>query len=313
MLLEIKSLTKTYGKFTALDGVTLSIAAGERVALLGANGSGKTTTVRSICRLLEWEGGDIYFEGQPIRGRKQYLAEIGAVLEGSRDLNWRLSAKQNALYFSGIRGVSDRKALPIIDSLMDRLGLSQYGSRIVARLSTGNRQKTALLCALVHQPKLLMLDEPTLGLDLQTMDELERVLLEIQHEGNQAMLITSHDLGFIDKVCTRVVLIDKGRVLFDGGIKDLRETLFQYELVLTVEEASVAAVASKIACLFDGEATRAELNGAKLVVQYNAPDAVMGLLAWLEASAMHVLDMTIMPLSLEKAYKKLLASEGLRA
>lgn len=310
MLLEIKNLTKTYGKFRALDGISLSIAAGERVALLGANGSGKTTTVRSICRLLEWEEGEIYFERQPIRERKQYLAEIGAVLEGSRDLNWRLSAKQNALYYSGIRGVSDRKALPIIDSLMDRLGLSQYGPRIVARLSTGNRQKSALLSALVHQPKLLLLDEPTLGLDLQTMDELERVLLGLQDESNQAMLITSHDLRFIDKVCTRVILIDKGRVLFDGGIKDLRKTLFQYELVLQLPGESIPAVTSAVHSLLAGERTHIESDGAKLVVQYDTPVAVLGLLTWLHTQAVQVVDMTIAPLSLEKAYKKLLAQEG---
>jgi ABC-2 type transport system ATP-binding protein len=313
MLLELKNLTKTYGKFRALDGINMSIEPGERVALLGANGSGKTTTVRSICRLLEWESGDIYFERQPIRERKQYLGEIGAVLEGSRDLNWRLSAKQNALYYSGIRGVSDKKAMPVISVMMDRLGLSQYGSRVVARLSTGNRQKAALLCALVHQPKLLLLDEPTLGLDMQTMDELEQVLLGLQEETRQAMVITSHDLRFIDRVCNRVVLIDKGRVLFDGAIKDLRKQLFQYELVLTLPPETADALALEVGSLLAGERTHTQLDGQNLVVQYDTPTAVMGLMTWMHANTVRILDMTIAPLSLEKAYKQLLATEDLRA
>lgn len=310
MLLEIRNLVKTYGPSRALDGVSFTIAPGERVALLGANGSGKTTTVRSICKLLEWDGGDIFFEGQPIKQRKQYLAEIGAVLEGSRDLNWRLSAKQNALYYSGLRGVLDKQALPTIDTMMDRLRLSQYGSRIVGRLSTGNRQKTALLCALVHQPKLLLLDEPTLGLDLQTMDELERVLLGLK---DQAMLVTSHDLRFIEKICTRVILIDKGRVLFDGDSKGLRKKMFHYELVLHLPEETAKDLALEVGPLLAGERTSAEFAGSSLIVQYDSPAAVMGLMAWLHSNAVRVLDMTIAPLSLENAYKKMMASEGVSA
>lgn len=310
MLLQVNSLEKVYGEHRALDGVSFSIAAGERVALLGSNGSGKTTTVRSICRLLEWDGGDILFEGEPIRRRRNYLAEIGAVLEGSRDLNWRLSARQNALYYSGIRGVSDRRATPVIDTMMARLGLSEYGARTVGRLSTGNRQKSALLCALVHQPKLLLLDEPTLGLDLQTMDELEKVLIQLT---DQAMLITSHDLRFIDKVCNRVILIDKGRVLFDGGTADLRRRLFHYEMNLAIGNGMAPAIAEVMPDWLTGNRAQSSLEDGRLLVQYDEPTTALSVLSRLHAEGIPVGDMTIAPLSLEKAYKTLIASESVTA
>jgi len=310
MLLQVDSLVKVYGDHRALDGVSFSVPAGERVALLGSNGSGKTTTVRSICRLLEWDGGEILFDGQPIRRRRNYLAEIGAVLEGSRDLNWRLSARQNALYYSGIRGVSDRRARPVIEAMMARLGLSEYGERTVGRLSTGNRQKSALLCALVHQPRLLLLDEPTLGLDLQTMDELENVLVQLK---DQAMLITSHDLRFIDKVCTRVILIDKGRVLFDGGTADLRRRLFHYELNLDLGEGMAPVIAEAMPDWLAGVRARVSLEGGRLLLQYDEPAAAMGVLARLHAEGVPVGDMVIAPLSLEKAYKTLIATEAATA
>ena len=181
-MLSIEQLSKSYGDVRALSDISFSLGKGEVVALLGANGSGKTTTINSICGLIDFEQGDISVLGKSVKESPKYLRDIGAVLGGCRNINWRLTASQNAEYFARLRGASSKVFKPNIEMLESRLGLEKYRGQAVRKLSTGNKQKAALMSALCYQPSLLLLDEPTLGLDVTTVHELQKIIEQLAAE-----------------------------------------------------------------------------------------------------------------------------------
>lgn len=306
-MLELNQLSKIYGKKRALDQMNFCISPGERVALLGSNGSGKTTVIRSICRLLNWESGDILFEGKSIVKNRDYLRKIGAVLEGSRNLNWRLTSIQNAYYFAALRGIKTKAIKSAVDDMTVRLGLEQYKQQEVGQLSTGNRQKSALLCALAHEPELLMLDEPTLGLDIETVQKLAEIISEQAQENNQGFLITSHDFMFIDKICTRVVLIDQGKLVFDGGIKELKQKLFHYELRISLDEHQLIALTEQKEQLWSQANKYHQVNDNKqFIMQYDQPSQALPSLNWLDQKGFKPKELTIKPLTVEMAYQSII-------
>ncbi|GAB5379097.1 MAG: ABC transporter ATP-binding protein [Aliiglaciecola sp.] len=303
-MLAVESIGKHYSGKAALQSVSFGIQPGEIVALLGANGSGKTTTINSICNLIDFELGDIRFEGISIRKDKSYLAQIGAVLGGSRNINWRLTASQNAQYFAALRGYHGKALKARIAELEDQLGLAQYAKLEVLKLSTGNKQKASLLSALSYSPKLLLLDEPTLGLDFKTVGDLQQIILEQSQQHQQGYLITSHDMSFIDKICQKVVVIDQGQVIFNGSIESLKQKLFAYRMVINLPVQDHLSVSKSIEELCFGhyhiEQTQEGFN-----IQYETPDQVLALLSWLHTSNKTIGDLTMTELSMEEAYKSL--------
>jgi ABC-2 type transport system ATP-binding protein len=308
-MLAVKNLAKYYGEKQVLHDVQFNIEAGEVVALLGANGSGKTTIIRSICRLLEWEQGEIEFEQTNIKKSSSYLRHIGAVLDGSRNTHFRLTAKQNARYFAKLRGADPKQFNPTIDHLHSKLGLDQYSNYEVGKLSTGNKQKTALLCALSHQPKLLLLDEPTLGLDMDTVAELQQTIAEQAKTLNQSFLITSHDLGFIDQICTRVMVLDQGKIIFNGAIEQLKQSLHNYECQIRLTPEQCAQLTPQLSQLWQVSDDQISVDDSLLTVHYDLPEQSFATIQWLEQQSIKPLDLTIKPLSIETAYRSLLTTQ----
>ena len=304
-MLTIDGLTKTYGEVRALDGVGFNVGRGERVALLGANGSGKTTTIRAICRLLRWDSGRITFNGASIETQSRYLRDIGAVLDGSRNTNWRLTAEQNARYFARLRGYRASDVEQRIGELGERLGLDAHAGKEVGKLSTGNRQKAALLCALAHAPQLLLLDEPTLGLDIDTVSELQQVILEQSGSDEQGFLITSHDMSFIERVCSRVVVLEQGRVIFDGAIEALKQQLYHYEMVLQLPASVLGQLTALQSRLWPGDRVQWQEAGRQLTLRYDQPEQPLPTLAWLAEQGISPEQLTINELTVESAYRSL--------
>lgn len=307
-MLSVNQLSKSYGKHQALKDVSFDIAPGERVALLGANGSGKTTTINSICRLLHFDQGEVLFEGKDITQSNDYLRNIGAVLGGCRNTNWRLTTHQNADYFARLRGVTGKQVKQTIEDLEKRLGLDQYHGKELGKLSTGNKQKASLLCALAYQPKLLLLDEPTLGLDIQTVSELQNIIIEQSEQLNQAFLITSHDMMFIEKICNRVIVIDQGKVIFSGAIDSLKQQLFHYEMRLKLTDADSARLNGSLNELWPGS-KQIESNNNQIIIRYDEPNQAFATINWLSQHDISPQELQINPLSVETAYQTLLSRE----
>ncbi len=307
-LLSLQKVSKRYGDKQAIKDISFDIGKGEIVALLGANGSGKTTTINAICRLLDFEVGDIYFDQGNIKENHQYLRQIGAVIGGSRNINWRLTARQNAEYLATLRCPPYQQHKAYVEELEAALGLDVYKDKIVGKLSTGNKQKAALLCALAHKPQLLLLDEPTLGLDKETVEKLQLVIQKQAKEQQQSFLVTSHDLTFIDKICHRVIVIDDGKITFAGTIDELKQRLFHYQLNLVLSPQLMADFQQQVSELWGDKVELDYPQDNSVAVYYDSVEQVYPTMSWLAQQQEPPLDLRVAPLTIDDAYAHLLRS-----
>lgn len=214
--LEVYKVQKTYrerGKLIeAVSDVSLTINAGEVLAFLGPNGAGKTTSIKMIAGLIRPEMGWVKVAGCDPHSNPKALRMLGAVLEGNRNLYWRLTAEENLEYFGVLRGSSRRAAHQQGLKLLDRFSLLHKRSTLVNALSRGMQQKLAIAVALVHKPKLLLLDEPTLGLDVEASQKVKALVREVALEGC-AVLLTTHQLDVAQEISDQVAIIQKGKII----------------------------------------------------------------------------------------------------
>ena len=217
-IVEVEGVSKSYRKrgskerVTGAADISFRVGEGEILGLLGPNGAGKTTTIKMICSLLRPDAGRVLVAGvDNQRHRLKALRHLSAVLEGNRNLYWRLSLRENMLYFAGNRGVSARAARPKIDALLEHFGLSDKADELVNNLSRGTQQKLAIAVALLAETEVILLDEPTLGLDVGTGLEVRRLMREIAAEG-RTVIISTHDMAVVQELCARTVIISAGRV-----------------------------------------------------------------------------------------------------
>lgn len=223
-VLEVEQLQKTYrssGKVVeAVRDVSFSISSHEVLAFLGANGAGKTTTIKMIAGLILPDRGSVKVVGRDPHRQSRALSAIGAVLEGNRNLYWRLTPEENLEYFGVLRGLSGRVARQRGKQLLERFELVHKRNTPVQNLSRGMQQKLAIAVALIHDPQLLLLDEPTLGLDVEATQTVKRLVREIAQEG-RAILLTTHQLDIAEELSDRVAIIHKGEIAIEEKTEDL--------------------------------------------------------------------------------------------
>ncbi len=205
----VDGLVRRYGSLVAVDGITFAIGRGEMLGLIGPDGAGKTTTIRSVLGLLAPHGGTVRTLGvDPTRERRVIASRLG-YLSQSFSLYGDLSIDENVAFFAAAHGVRDWR--PRRDELLARVRLAPFRDRLADRLSGGMKQKLALACTLVHTPELLILDEPTTGVDPVSRREFWQILGELQAEGLTILVSTS----YLDEAerCQRVALLDRGKLL----------------------------------------------------------------------------------------------------
>ncbi|HTL90468.1 MAG TPA: ABC transporter ATP-binding protein [Leptolyngbya sp.] len=225
-VLEVEQLQKTYrsaGKTVeAVKNVSFNIASNEVLAFLGANGAGKTTTIKMIAGLILPDRGQVKIDGRDPHRQTIVLKSVGAVLEGNRNTYWRLTPEENLEYFGVLRGLSGYVARQRAKILLDRFELTNKRNTIVQNLSRGMQQKLAIAVSLIHEPQLLLLDEPTLGLDVEATQTVKRLVREIAAEG-RAILLTTHQLDIAEELSDRVAIINQGEIV----AQERTETLIQ--------------------------------------------------------------------------------------
>ena len=225
--IEIESLTKTYKRrraapLTALDGLSLTVPAGQVFGLLGPNGAGKTTTIKMLCGLVKSTDGHVRLNGYDLsRKRSAAMRQIGAVLEGARNVYWRLTAWQNLMYFGGLKGQWGKRLKGRAERLLRDLDLWDRRSDPVASFSRGMQQKVAIACALVADPPILLLDEPTLGLDVEAARVVKRWIANLAAQEGKTVLLTTHQLDIAEKLCSRIAIISNGRMVADQPVGEL--------------------------------------------------------------------------------------------
>ncbi|MEP6463647.1 MAG: ATP-binding cassette domain-containing protein [Frankiaceae bacterium] len=259
--IQTDKLTKRYGSVLAVDGVDLRVAEGARYGFLGPNGSGKTTTVRILLGLVHPTSGHFELLGE--RRPKRTLAHVGALVEAPAAYG-HLSGRANlALFDAAGPGGGRRNRRRRIDDALETVGLVKVGSRPVKAYSLGMRQRLGLAGALLRRPRLLILDEPTNGLDPRGTREVRDLLLGLNAEGT-TLFLSSHLLAEVEALCTRVGVLDRGRLVIQDDLAVIRQPTGRV-LVRTPDAAAAVA-------LLDGQV--ADRDGDRLVVTTPDPAAL---------------------------------------
>ncbi len=217
--LEVVDLRHSFGEIRALDGVSFEVGRGEIVGLVGRNGAGKTTTMRAIMGILRPDGGTVLWQGAVI-GERDRL-RFGYMPE-ERGLYAQMSLLAQVSYFARLHGLSTGAAAGSAQGWLQRLGLGERAEERLVALSHGNQQRVQLAVALVHEPELLVLDEPFSGLDPEAVDSLSQVLRE-RAESGTAIVFSSHQLELVERICRRVVIVESGQILAAGTLRELRD------------------------------------------------------------------------------------------
>jgi ABC-2 type transport system ATP-binding protein len=214
-VLEATGLHKRFGKLVAVEEVSLHLAQGEVLAFLGPNGAGKTTTIKMLAGLLFPDQGQVRLMGKDPHRDPWALRHLGAVLEGNRNVYWRMTAQENLVYFGVARGLRFAEASRRAQNILEQLGLVEKSRTEVRHLSRGMQQKLSLGVALMHHPELLLLDEPTLGLDVESALRVEEMVRGLAREG-KAILLTTHQLEVAQRLASRLAIIQRGKILLEG-------------------------------------------------------------------------------------------------
>jgi ABC-2 type transport system ATP-binding protein len=244
-MLTIEGLRKAYGSTQALDGVSLRVRSGEMVGFVGANGAGKSTTMRIAMGLLAADAGTVRWRDQPLtfaaRQRFGYMPE-------ERGLYPKMRVVEQIAYFGQLRGMSADAARRASAALVERMGVVAGPRDYVQALSLGNQQRVQLAAALVHDPELLILDEPFSGLDPVGVDTMAEVLAQRRREQNTGVLFSSHQLELVERVCDRIVIVRDGRIVADGTLDELRSGAAREQLAVTVDaqDASWVPAGAKV-------------------------------------------------------------------
>ena len=232
-MLEIKELTKRFplgrkqrekqgkAEVVAVDALTISVTGGEVFGLLGANGAGKTTTLRMIATMLTPSGGTAAVGGHDILREPDEVRRLtGLLFGGDTGLYDRLTARENIRYFARLNDISDAESGPRIQGLAEAFRFTEYLDRAAGKLSKGNRQKISFARAIIHDPSLMLFDEPVLGLDVTARKEAEDFILKCRDAG-KTIVLSDHNLNLVERLCTRIGILADGKLLAVGTNEDL--------------------------------------------------------------------------------------------
>ncbi len=238
-IIEVKNLTKKFKvpvkqgfvksifipknkEVVAVDNITFVVERGEAVAFLGPNGAGKTTTLKMLTGLLYPSEGQIKVMGfEPVKRNFGFLKKIALVMGNKSGLSWDLSARQSFDLFESIYGLKHETAVKTVEDLAELLEVTKSLDMPIRKLSLGQRLKMELIGAIMHKPEVVFLDEPTLGLDVVAKRNIREFLRNTNKDNGTTIILTSHDMADIEKVCDRVIVINKGKIIFDDAIGKL--------------------------------------------------------------------------------------------
>ncbi len=231
MSLELKNVTKKFGEFTAVDDLSLSIRSGEIFGFLGANGAGKTTSFRMILGLLDPTAGKVRWNGERIDYSKS--AQIGYLPE-ERGLLPKLKVQEQLIYLASLRGMSKADAVLELEKWLTFFNVPDYMNVKVGDLSKGNQQKIQFIAAVIHKPKLVILDEPFSGLDPVNADLLKDAIHQIKQPGT-AILFSSHQMSHVEELCENLCILQKGKPIVYGALKEIKRSYGKKNLLIKAD------------------------------------------------------------------------------
>lgn len=245
-MLEVKNLRKTFDDYCAVDNLTFTVKPGTIMGLIGQNGAGKTTTFRLILDFLKADRGEIFWEGRPI-GKNEY--DIIGYLPEERGLYPKVTIEDQLLYFAQLRGKTKKEIEPKIDEWMERFQVKGKKTDKVKTLSKGNQQKVQLIATLIHEPKLIILDEPFSGLDPVNAELLKEGILSLKNSGS-CVIFSSHNMDHVEKICDHLIMLNNGQTVLNGVVHEIRQSFGRTKVFLesnlTLDEIQAIAGVEQI-------------------------------------------------------------------
>ena len=295
-VLKISNLTKHYGALRAVDDVSLAVNAGEIVGLLGPNGAGKTTLINTIVTLERPQSGSIMIEGMNLKEKPRICKAITGFMPQEVINHGYFTVEEVLFYHSGYYGLLSNKKR--IDFLMKKFALYEHRHKKILKLSGGMKRRLLLVKALVHDPKLLLLDEPTTGVDVQLRYDMWDVVRGLREEG-KAILFTTHYIEEAEKLCDRVAIINKGRLVQQNETKKLIQELTSRKIHLTLKKDIPLSHPSL-----------KKINGRKFEFHVHSSVDIGPLLQEISINWEDVLDIRIQEGTLEDVFKNVLKGEA---
>ncbi len=228
MALKLEHVTKRFGKFTAVDDLSLEIPEHEIFGFLGRNGAGKTTTFRMILGILDPNEGEISWDGKKIDYSTS--PEIGYLPE-ERGLYPKLTVKEQIVYLARLRKMNKKDALKELDNWLERFKIPEYKTKRVEELSKGNQQKIQFIASVIHKPKLLILDEPFSGLDPVNVELLKTAVIDLKNAGT-SIVFSSHQMGHVEELCNYLCIMHHGKTVVNGSLREIKRSFGKKNLMI---------------------------------------------------------------------------------
>ena len=304
---SIKSFIKPKTEIIkAVDNISFDVPKGEILGFIGPNGAGKSTVIKMLTGILTPTSGTCEINGKiPYKNRKSYVREIGVVFGQRTQLWWDLALRETYAVLKEIYEVDDQSFKKRMDFLNEVLGLEDFITSPVRTLSLGQRMRADIAASLLHSPKVLFLDEPTIGLDVVVKDNIRQAIKSINETEQTTVILTTHDLQDVENLCDRIVMIDKGNKVFDGEIVELkrrygqsRELKFVPRNIADVEKLNY----EKEFGLKDGE-IKVENDGHTVSVRFDSDKTAVEKVLGYTLSNLHVKDISVTDADIEEIIK----------
>ncbi len=310
---SVKALFKPKNEIIkAVDGISFHVPKGEILGFIGPNGAGKSTVIKMLTGILTPTSGTCEINGYiPQKDRQKYVKEIGVVFGQRTQLWWDLALRETYAVLKEIYDVPDNEYKKRMAFLNEVLELDEFISSPVRTLSLGQRMRADIAASLLHNPKVLFLDEPTIGLDVVVKDNIRNAIQKINAEEGTTVILTTHDLSDIELLCNRIVMIDKGKKVFDGQINDLKREFgqmrdLQFELS-AVNDISKLDYTDHFAVFDDDVALTNE--GASVSVRFNSDKIPVEDMLSYTLSKVHVKDINLKDADIEEIIRRLYRQE----
>ena len=308
-MIELKNVTKKYGNFKAVDNISFKIEKGEVVGFLGQNGAGKTTTMKMITGLIEPTNGEIFIEGEKISRKSRKC--IGYMPENT-PLYQELTVKEFIDYMAELKGLKRQERKQQVKKLITDLGLADVENKLIRNISRGYKQRVSLSGALIGNPDILILDEPTVGLDPKQVIEIRNLIKSLRK--NHTVFISSHILSEISQMCQKVILINKGKVVAIDTPNNLENKIARNSIVINIEDPNenIEKIKEKIPEIIEIKfinKLEKDIKQYEIFVKENA-DIRKKLFEILPQENISILELKNSEVGLEEAFIKLIESEG---
>lgn len=302
--------SRKYRNFRAVDHVSFEVQPGEMVGYIGPNGAGKSTTIKMLTGILVPSSGRIQANGfTPFRERSRYAKTIGVVFGQRTQLWWDIGVVESFRLLQRIYGISQADYEHRLKRFDEVLELKRFLHAPVRKLSLGERMRCDVAAALLHNPPLLFLDEPTIGLDIVAKENIRAFLKEVNREYGTTMLLTTHDLSDIEELCQRLMIIDHGKLLFDGGLAKLKRQLWQESAIrVDLKDREQAAVLSALEA---PGVTVERVDDLSFRLRFHRDAMSSADLIRLVVNQVQVLDIAIEEQSIEDVVRRIYSGEAL--